>query len=132
MTDRLGRGVVACSSRGPCELTAKPLSSWGGPSRNRHQVVATRRGSHERLSQAGLELIEPPPQRQERRMDCGERRSGAKEPGFDQVARGGGLRALGEVHHQRGLLLSQLDLSRAGLDGAAGGGELALAAGGCT
>src|SRR5487761_700086 len=124
MTDRLGSGVVAFSSRGSRELTAKPPSSWRIRSWDRHEVVATRGGAHELLSQAGLEVVQPPPQGQQRRVDGGVGGVAAKEAGLDQIARCGRLGALREEEHQRCLLLRQVHLSMAELDRAAGRVEL--------
>src|SRR5580704_15790279 len=124
MTDRLGSGVVTRSSRGPRELTAKPRSSWGFQSLDRHQVVTAGRGAHELLPEAWLELVQSPPQSQQSRVDCGVGRVAAKEAGFDQVARGGRFRALRQVEHQGRLLLRQMHLAAAELDRAAGRVEL--------
>src|SRR5207244_1088985 len=74
---------------------------------HRHQAVAPSRSMHECRAQSRLEVIEAPPQRQQRRVHSRMRRVVAKQSGQDEVARGHGLGSLGKKQDEGGLLLSQ-------------------------
>src|SRR6266508_3983948 len=109
-TDLLGSGVVAFSSVMKCD-----------------QAVAASRGVDERRPEAGLELVEPAAQREQRRVDGRVRRVVAEQAGLDEVACGGRLGALGEKQDEGRLLLGEASLRLAQLDRAPGRVEDELA-----
>src|SRR6266851_725074 len=82
---------------------------------NRDEAVAAGRGVDERRAQAGLQLVEPSAEGQERGVDGGMGGVVAEEPRLDEVAGGRGLGALGEEQDERRLLLGQARLALAEL-----------------
>src|SRR5579859_7430473 len=91
---------------------------------DRHQGVSTCRGTHEIGTEPWLELVQPPPQCEESRVDRGIGSIVAKESGLDEVSCRCGFGALGQEEHDGGLLLRQPNLLVVELDTAPGGIEL--------
>src|SRR5215472_14995766 len=71
------------------------------------ETVTARRSVDERCAEPGLELVEPAPQREERRVDSRVGGVVAEQTGLDQIARGCGLGSLRQEQHERSLLLGQ-------------------------
>src|SRR5689334_7475652 len=88
--DLLGSGVLAASSL-----------MYGD------QAVAARRRMDERRPEPRLQLVEPPAQRQQRRVHGRVRGVVAEQPGLDEVAGRGGLGPLGKEEDERRLLLGK-------------------------